>query len=173
MVKIIAHKVICPYCNKTFDRDKTQCVQIGRRYAHTDCALTKHKNDNAEAEDKQKLLDYLDELFNHNCNWVVINQMLKKYISEYNYTYSGIMKAMHYFYEIKGNSIAKANGSIGIIPYIYNESYQYYYDIWLSQQRNKDKDLQSYVAEESLIVIPPPERKIKKKKHFSFLDKEV
>jgi hypothetical protein len=33
----MAIRVKCLICNEYFDREKTPCVQIGRRYAHKSC----------------------------------------------------------------------------------------------------------------------------------------
>ena len=94
------------------------------------------------------------------------------YINEYEYTHSGILKALIYFFEIKGNSIDKANGGIGIVPYIYKDAYNYYYAQWQAQQKNIHKPIQQYIPQVKEIVIPPPQRQIKKRKQFTFLDKE-
>ena len=50
-----------------------------------------------------------------------------------------MLKALIYFYEVKGNSVEKANGGIGIIPWIYKDAYNYYYDLWMIKQRNKNR----------------------------------
>jgi hypothetical protein len=47
------------------------------------------------------------------------------------YTYSGIKRTLEYFYEVKKNSIEKANGGIGIVPWVYEEAKRYYYNQWL------------------------------------------
>jgi len=40
----IAHKVKCPICGETFDRDKEAYVQVSaKRYAHEHCALSKEE----------------------------------------------------------------------------------------------------------------------------------
>ena len=44
------------------------------------------------------------------------------------YTPKGIYFALKYFYEIKKGSIDKANGGIGIVDYIYEESRLYWYE---------------------------------------------
>lgn len=81
-----------------------------------------------------------------------------------------MLKALIYFYEIKGNSYEKANGGIGIIPYTYDAAYQYYFAIWLANQNNSDLALKNYEVKQEKIKIHPPQRKINKKKRFSFLD---
>lgn len=41
-------------------------------------------------------------------------------------TYQGQLLTLKYFFEVKKNSIKKANGSIGIIPWAYSEAAEYY-----------------------------------------------
>ena len=79
---------------------------------------------------------------------------------------------MVYHYEINGGEIEKANGAIGIVPYTYQKAYNYYYAIWEAQQKNKDKEINQFVPKVKEIIIPIPERKIKKRNLFSFLDEE-
>jgi hypothetical protein len=64
-----------------------------------------------------------------------INMQIKKYMKEYGYSYEGIEYCVRYFFIIKENSIDKAQGGIGIVPYIYEEAKQYY----LSQQAIEQK----------------------------------
>lgn len=83
-----------------------------------------------------------------------------------------MLKALKYFYEIKGNDIKSARGGIGIIPYIYQESYDYYYNIWKAQVLNQNKKIEDFIPAVIEINIPAPQRKNKKRKIFSFLDEE-
>lgn len=102
-----------------------------------------------------------------------IQKQIKEYIKTYNYTYSGMLRSLEYFYGIKKNNIEKANGGLGIIPYIYQEAYNYYYTLWLANQRNEHKDLQEYYNPEiHEVKISIPKKKIKKRKIFAFLDEE-
>lgn len=81
-------------------------------------------------------------------------------------------KALVYFYEVKGNSIEKANGGVGIIPYVYRQAFDYYYALWQAQQQNKDKQISEYQPRIVEVTIRRPQRKVKKRKLFSFLDEE-
>lgn len=167
------HKVKCKYCGKTFDRDKYPFVQISaQRYAHKECALEQEKKIIAEDEDKKNLEEYIMKLLNISYVDPKIRKQIKQYVEEYQYTYSGIHKTLVYFYEVKGNSIDKANGGIGIVPYIYQESFRYYYALWENQQRNVGKEAKDYIPTVKEIIIPVPQRNIKKKNRFSFLDEE-
>ena len=126
-----------------------------------------------EIKDKEALEKYIMKMFNETYVNARVRKQINTYIADYNYTYSGILKALIYFFEIKGNSIDKANGGIGIVPYVYKDAYNYYYNLWLANQKNNDKIIEEYVPIIKEIKIPVPQRKIKKRNLFSFLDKEV
>ena len=169
----MAHIVTCIYCKKKFDRDKYPFVQVSnRRYAHTECSMSDDQKKAKEELDKEALNNYIMKLFNTSYVDARIQKQINQYVDEYNFTYSGIQKALTYFFEIKGNSLEKANGGIGIVPYVYKNAYNYYYALWQAQQKNEDKVVTDYVPNIKEIVIPRPQRKVKKRQLFTFLDKE-
>lgn len=99
-----------------------------------------------------------------------VRKQMNDYISMYNYTYSGMLKALIYFYEVKGHSIDKANGGIGIIPFIYKDAYNYYYNLWMIRQSNEDKNIIDYVPKVKEIKIPIPQKQPRKREVFTFLN---
>ena len=135
--------------------------------------MTENQKLEKEEQDKIALENYIMKMFNTTYIDPRIRKQIKQYIEDYHYTYSGIHKSLTYFYEIKGNSIDKANGGIGIVPYIYQKAYQYYFSLWEAQQKNKDVVIEEYVPTVKEIIIPPPQRKTKKRKLFTFLDEEI
>ena len=168
------HKVKCIYCGVTFDRDKLPFIQVSqRRYAHQECSLTEEQKKSKEEQDKIDLDNYIMQLFKIDYVDARIRKQIKQYREEYNYTYSGIRKALVYFYEVKGNPIEKANGGIGIVPYVYQNAYNYYLALWQAQQKNQDKVLTNYIPKVKEVVIPRPQRKVKKRELFTFLHEEV
>lgn len=169
----MAHKVKCYYCGKQFDRDKEEWVKVtSNRYAHKNCAISTEEIINQEEKDKHELEEYIIKLFNLDFVEPRIQKQIAKYREEYNYTYSGILKSLKYFYEIKGNSIEKANGGIGIVPYVYKRAFDYYYALWQAQQKNATKEIEQYIPVVKEVTIQNPQRNVKKRKLFSFLDKE-
>lgn len=147
--------------------------QVGaRRYAHVECAKKKEAEKTEEERNKEKLEQYIKKLFRTDVISVKIKKQIKTFQTQYNYTYSGILKALIYFYEVKQNSTEKSNDGIGIVPYVYQEAYNYYYNLWLVQQANKDKNIDEYIPTVVEIKIPSPQRKIKKRKRFTFLDND-
>lgn len=101
-----------------------------------------------------------------------IQLQIASYIKDYNYTYSGILKTLIYFYNIQKNDISKSNGGIGIVPYVYQQAHDYYKELWETQQKNAAKDLSQYRPKENVITIRQPQRKIRRKPIFKFLDEE-
>ena len=170
----MSHYVICTKCGVRFDRDMIQAVKDGgRRYAHYTC-----KPDGELVPLPQKdpdltaLETYIDKLLGKEANKARINKQIKEYTLEKGYSYSGILKSLIYFYEVKGNSVDKANGGIGIVPFVYQDAYNYYYDLFLAKNRNDKKNVQEITSKVKEIIIKPPQRPIKKRL-FKFLDEEV
>ena len=125
---------------------------------------------NKEDLDKMKLEQYINKLFHTDYVDPRIQKQIKNYIKEYNFTYSGILKSLVYFYEVKQNPVEKSNDGIGIVPWVYKQAFNYYYAIWLAQQKNTNKTVENYIPKETEIVIPRPKPKPYRKHLFSFLD---
>ena len=98
-------------------------------------------------------------------------KQISSYIKEYNFTYSGMLKALKYWYEVKQHPV-DLNRGVGIIPYIYKNAYDYYYAIYMSDLENQNKNFDDYIPKDIEIKILPPEKKIVKRKLFTFLDEE-
>lgn len=174
-MSIIANYVKCIYCGKKFNRDSKTIPFVkvtSNRYAHQACVDAEKVGEQKEIDDKLKLNQYLRELFQLKAVTLNLGKQVENYIEEYHYTYSGIHQALIYWYEVKKHEPDIKNPTIGIVPYIYQEAHNYYYAIWLATEANKDKDIESFIPKVKVIEITPPERKIKKRKLFTFLDKE-
>ena len=168
----MSHKVKCVYCGITFDRDIIPCVSVGRRYAHIECSVEHENNKTQDEKDREELEEYIRNLLGASYNYLRIRQQLKIYYEQYKYTSANMLKALTYAFEVKKNNIDKANGGIGIIPYVYNEALLYYKTLQDIKEANEKKNINNYTIPVTEIVIPVPKRKIKKKKIFTFLDEE-
>lgn len=137
-----------------------------------ECHAAAEANKSQEQKDLEALEAYIKKLFGETTINPRTRKFINQYINEYKYTYSGILKSLVYFFEVQGNSIEKANGSIGIVPYIYDKAFQYYYALWLANQQNENKVMKDYVPTSREVVIRPPQSTVKRRKLFTFLDKE-
>lgn len=135
------YAVICPYCKEKFFREDTEFVQYKNRYYHKKC----YDIINQDNIEKEKLEDTIKKLFNIEALSPLIKKQIKNYHedSEYNYTYSGMRKTLEYFFHIKNGDVSKAHG-IGIIPYVYKEAEEYYYNLFLIEEKNKNKEIDNY-----------------------------
>lgn len=165
---------ICAICNEKFDRNKIQAVRHGaRRYAHYTCKPNGELVPLEEPKDPDlvKLEEYIKQLLNDTYVHPRVKKQINEFKEQYNYSYSGILKSLIYFYEVKGNKKDKLEQfGIAIVPYVYKDAYNYYYDLFLAQSRNQTKDIATFTSKIKEITIKVPEIKIKKK--FFNLDDE-
>lgn len=99
-------------------------------------------------------------------------KQINEYVQEYNYTYSGMLKALIYYYEIQGGDTERAHDGVGILPYIYNTAKDYYFNLWQAQQKNQYKNIEQFIPKKIEVHILPPRRNISKPQRFTFLDQE-
>lgn len=171
----MAHIVKCVFCGKQFDRDKIEFVQMGsRRYAHRQCNADDIAQEDKVQEDRERLVEYLKKLFDvDNRLNPVLNSQLKKFREQFNYTDVGILKALKYFYEVRGQNSTQKFSGIGIVPYVYDEAQKYYYNLFLIRQKNAAKPVEQFRRVERTINIPVPTRQDKRKRRlFTFIEEE-
>lgn len=157
----MSHYVKCPKCGETFDRDIIQAVRInGRRYGHAKCYPD---NNNfvplveKKVSEEQKIKNYAKSILKEQYVAARVNKQIKDFLAE-GYTASGILKTLIYWYEIKHNDISKAMGGIGIVPYVYKQALDYYYNLYLAEMANVDKDIDEYRPKEIFISIDLPKK---------------
>lgn len=157
----MAHVVKCKVCEQRFDRDKEDAVKVsGNRYAHARCVDGYEPSQ--DAKDLAELHQFLKALFKDNYNFVALDRQIKSMIAENpKFTHSGILKSLIYWYNVKGNSTEKSNYRIGIVPFIYQDAYNYYYAMFMANQQNIDKNIEKYRAPDVVeIRIPKPVRDV-------------
>lgn len=153
------HKVKCSVCGIEFDRDRIQAVRVSaRRYAHYECKPECELVPLVEKvdPDQEKLINYIKTLLGQQYNAARVRKQIKDYIEKDKFTYSGILGSLVYWYEVKGNSIEKANGGIGIVGFIYNDARLYFAKIQNANEINDDEDILNYNIEEEYIEIESP-----------------
>lgn len=161
--------VTCAYCKQSFNKKEVEFVKVGNKYSHKTCYELEEKREKTDAE---KLEIYIMQLYKTDFVSPRIKKQINQFVNDYGYSYSGIHKALVFHHEIRKNPVDTRYTGIGIVPYVYQDAYNYYYALWLAQQKNENKDIQKYIPKEWEIHIPVPQRKVKKRNLFSFLDEE-
>ena len=165
------HMVKCFYCGKTFDANSEPFVKPrANRYAHAACDQQANANKTQEERDYEILVDYIKQLLG-NVNPRVWKQ-LKEYKEQYGYTYSGIYKTLVWWFDLKHNDVEKANGGIGIVPYVYDQASHYYYALYLAQIANEDKDVARMQSQVREFFIEPPRIQKRVPRLFKFEEEE-
>lgn len=147
-----------------------------RRYAHANCdpgnsRFVPLEEVSEEEKELNNLKDYIDQLYGKSANWGLIAKQIREF-KDKGYTCSGILKTLQYFYEVKKNTPDNSNGGIGIVGFQYKQAHDYYYDLWLASQKNEYKRPEDYVPKVIEVTIVNPERQVKKRPLFTFLDEE-
>jgi hypothetical protein len=83
----------------------------------------------SQNDDRDALFYYIYKLFGQYSEDYPVSKwnitQMQKFRSQ-GYPYRGQLLTLQYFYDIKKNSTKKSNGSIGIIPFVFDESRSYY-----------------------------------------------
>lgn len=154
MAKEIAVK--CLYCGKEFYRSETEWVKPrGNRYAHKECARQEEIKQGVVLQIHEKMKNLLGVEYNK----AKIDKQIKGLIKE-GKTEVGILRTLEYWYDIKQNSAAQANGGIGIVPYVYGEAMNYFDRQRRYKEMQQTVDINSFIDETKILrVSPKPIRK--------------
>ena len=153
--------VICKYCNKSLDISQAVKITTGC-FAHPGCV--------ENLSDSELLDQYIMQIFEVDYVPPGIKKQINQYVKDYRFSYSGILKSLKYFFEVRKQPINKQVHTIGIVPYVYQQAYQHYYTIWLANQANKTETVKQ--PEVKQISIQRPTRTRRGSKNFSFLEEE-
>lgn len=170
----MGRNVKCPKCSIYFDRDVVPYVHEKNRYWHKECYDKTIQSVTQEELDLRELEGYILKLLKLDYMNARVKKQIKTMMETYNFTYTGILKSLMYFYEVKDNNVEKANGGIGIVPYVYEEAKQYFLTIYMAQKQNENKSVSAYVQPGRIIIIKPPQKERKYKIiNFDDIEKEI
>lgn len=147
---------VCPYCKKQVNTktDLSRYDEESKRWFHEACHIVMSEERTARKE----LIEYICQLFGYKRPPSKVYTQMTKYIEEQHYTYVGILNTVRYFYEIKNGAKDKANGGIGIVPYVYEEANAYYSKVE-KKQSNFEKTFEQEEFIEVEITIKPHRHK--------------
>lgn len=123
----------CRICKTEIDKDNDDWVMPSTNwYYHRSCYENWKKATPASDEEyKAYIYDFISRDLKASYDYHMCEAQRKKFVKENKMTNKGIFFALKYFYQIKHNNWDKGHGGIGIIPYIYTESCEY----WIAQER--------------------------------------
>lgn len=157
-------EVKCLHCGEMLPRDGTvEFIRVNNRYAHKDCV---ERLENEKALEQQVYVvaqKYLRETYSK----TRVARSLTRMLAE-GKTSLGIIKTLQYWYEVKKEDYLKANGSINIVDYVYDEAQEYYGNLESIQERNRAVDEEFFKSIETLTyyVRPQPIKRPKRVRMF-------
>lgn len=167
MAKLMAK---CVYCSEQFDRNQEEWVAINaRRYAHKKCHEQAEAGKSQDEKDYEALTKYIKQKFQMQTISAKVTRQIADYKKQYNFTYSGMLKALIWWFDVKKNTTENTNGGIGILPYIYNDAKTYYYGLYMAQISNQDKTIHTKIEE---IEIAPPQVYVQPPRLFNIEEEE-
>lgn len=133
----MAHYVQCRLCKQRFDTEIIEAVIVGQKsYYHKTCYedwVKSRNSPNAKGDEefwKETTIDYLYrdiqmsiDFMKFNSQWASFTKPGKKM------TPKGIYFAVRYHFSVQHGNKENALGGIGIVPFIYSEAAQYWYDL--------------------------------------------
>lgn len=135
MAKGLVHCRICKKeINRSIEVENVDWIMPSRNYFyHVRCyGDWKRKKDDVHANlDDDRWLDALWDYLQKDLKMSVDYKKMKSQWGNFlkkGHTAKGIYFAIKYFYEIKKGDIKKSENGIGIVPYIYSDSCQYWHD---------------------------------------------
>lgn len=150
--------VKCPYCGQSFQREDTEFIQLGRRYAHKECF-----------EKVNQIHKYMEHILGVNYSYTKIESQIKNFVLKEGMTADAIYKTLIYWYDIKKSSTDQANGGIGIVPYVYSDYLSYIKNQYENSKINKGKNINQFVGKNSIEIIGKA-TPIKKPRHIKFYE---
>lgn len=150
--------VKCPYCGQSFQRENTEFVQLGRRYAHKECV-----------DIVNKIHEYMKQKLGAGYTRTKVETQIKNFVLKEGISIDSIYKTLIYWYDVKKSSTDQANGGIGIVPYVYSEYLTYAKNQYENSQINKNKNIKDFVGQTPTVItgIAMP---IRKPRHIKFYE---
>lgn len=149
---------VCPGCKQAVEKIEKNKV-VGKnnhtRYWHPDCLRedrNKKERKMAEEMGRKAIFNYLIDL-GMKPNYAFWGRQRNDFINKYGYCDSGILMALKYWFGEKKNSIEKANGGMGIVPYIYDEAQRYYKNIILKKRKLAEQAIRQQQEKNKVIKI--------------------
>lgn len=165
------HEVQCRFCKEKMDISRLKegdewVMPVNKFYYHTKC-YDEYTRKKSEATihsngDTEFWLDAAWCFMKYDLKYIPNYQIFAKQWGSFEkqgFTSKGIYFAIRYFYLIKHGDVEKSNGGIGIVPYIYNDSANY----WIEQEQ-KASGILALIESQIEIIDKGPRVHIKRTK---------
>lgn len=149
----------CPVCNELVTKDQVSKKNKGKTY-HVKCfdtMLSKKYEDTIvqQVDPLKDLKEFILQLFKIDKLTNLMEDQLVKYTREYDYTATGMLNALKYYFEIRENELTDNVKGVGIIPFVYKEANEFFEKIKQREGDMKEVDVKQMVTERTVKIKPP------------------
>lgn len=153
----------CRICHMPIDKEKLKenidwIMPSKGWYYHKECYDTWKAGPSTDDDWILMIFDFLSRDLKVSYDYFLCKAQIEKFWKTNKINPKGIYFTLKYFYEIRGNAFEKGHGGLGIVPYVFTESKNY----WIEQEQKKHgfmKQLESDAKERSIIKLTRTERK--------------
>ena len=145
----------CRICGLLLNLKEDDWIKpVNNYYYHRDCYNKWKKSDPAKDEEYEDLIyDFIKRDMHFDYDYWKCETQLKKFKKD-GMTLKGVFFALKYFYEVCHGDWSKGHGGIGIVPYIYEDSYRYW--------ARKEQEQKGAIAEIEQQMLEAHQREVKK-----------
>lgn len=162
----MARRVKCPECGQLNEKENTK--EKSRKYYCPECYEIAIARSEKNTDGWAELYNYICDLTGSPPTGRMFKQLSDYRKEPYNYTNEGMRLTLYYFYELMENPLKE--GTLGIIPYIYEEAKQDYIQRMDIDEHNSTM---KYVPKTVVVRVNPTKMPIEKKTiDFNDLDFE-
>lgn len=162
----LKNRRVCLFCNEDIDIRSEKYTLVGNRYAHTSCYK---EGASEEIEAINALYDYLAKEICIKVDYMKMKSQRKNFLKQNkSATDEGILNTLKYFYGIQKAPATKAQGGIGIVPYLYEEAQEYYKNVDKKKEEIKNGIEKQLDLDKVIVRITKPEKQ--KEKEYIDLD---
>lgn len=109
-----------------------------------------------EAKEKQHFFDYLAKTLNIDSVLEKTRMIAYRYHENYEMSWKGMENSIRWFIEVQGNTVKEKSDLVGIIPYVYEQSKQYYDELERVQSYNAKTEIKDFYKT-NVVKIPSKE----------------
>ena len=128
--------VKCLYCGMQFDREKIECVKLGRRYAHVECAANQGK--------RHMIHEKMNQVCAGEYSRAKVNSQINNFIAQ-GISEDDILLTLNYWFDVRKEDPAKANGGIGIVGFVIDDAKRYYNNLNKASRVNANINIKDYL----------------------------
>lgn len=119
--------VKCRFCKKEIERDKSFNPKERQYFCDENCYenfLQKH-NPEPQKSDFRQLTDFIDEIYEKDCNWAWITKQIKHYKEEYGWSDKELLLTLRYYVLILEKPYDVTLGLGQVFPRYYKDAMEY------------------------------------------------